>query len=226
MTEKERHVDACYVESNGICANTSRLVPLRGRKSVAATTVPPPELVKSRNICIIRSACSRAHSFQNKSTGINGSRFVVTVFFQCFLRLSVRFSYPPWIALFYSRGFSARTRRRGSIIHHTNSPEAGERAGWHAGTRQRHTFLSWRALLGETHAAHHHRHTADRSRFVLTSSTSLRASESVHVARETAHASVTHIHWTVRLTHSWHNARKHATIEQRRMHQCTTRPHG
>lgn len=66
MTEKERHVDACNVESNGICANTSRLVPPRGRKSVAATTVPPPELVKSRNICIIRSACSRAHSFQNK----------------------------------------------------------------------------------------------------------------------------------------------------------------
>lgn len=184
MTEKEKETRRRTLrwEQWNICANTSRLVPPRGKKirrchhcSKSLVEYMYKRGVRVRARTVFKT--KEKHRYQATAGVFHGlllslifSFFFFLLFFLFFflnvlLRLSVQFSYPPWIGLFYSRGFSARTRRRGSIIHHTNSPEAGERAGWHAGTRQRHTFLSWRALLGETHAAHHHRHTADRSRF-------------------------------------------------------------
>lgn len=80
--------------------------------------------------------------------------------------LSLSFSrclYPPLLSssLPANGGFSARTRRRGSIIHHTNSPESGRASGRRD---ERADGLADKRLGGEQHAFLSRHDAAPRSR--------------------------------------------------------------
>ena len=99
------------------------------------------------------SAASAPSPLPSPLYSIDALSLSLSIYLSFSLSLSLSLSTPyslPSSSLPTNGGFSARTRRRGSIIHHTNSPEAGERTERQERASERTSGLADRRLGGES----------------------------------------------------------------------------